>query len=413
MIEYSAREVSPPALLLQQILRAHQVFLLHHTPTLARLYSRLNRPKFCRLLKYFWDDYIWNWNVLLNGNPAVDVFNGLKLAAGGELGIGVGEEEWGSGEREVLEGFIGRTNGLVDLIVSRFGDAPQENSFLERDSASTHGASGSDKTLKSKLHGLGHHPIPSDGVIFSGIGAVKKLSVKAISSWVEWLYKYGQDAYGIRDNPSATRRQMRRQSSHSRQGAERKPRSLLSQESSATDNAFRHGSTSPIGIPAPIVRPMSAYSAVTNDSEPSRKDTRPRKRIDCHPQAIADDIPSGTETLMKYLTLGVYGSKWGIPPRNPIGNERILDIQERVSSAESEIRQKQPKTDGYFLIGLQGELDQAECINEEQDTDTGTDFDSVHGRQSWSNRTMLRTLHVERAKRKAAGSSNSLASMGT
>ena len=61
--------------------------------------------------------------MLLHGNPAVEIFNGLKLAAGGELGIGVGEEDWGSGEREVLEGFIGRTEGLVDLVVARFGDS--------------------------------------------------------------------------------------------------------------------------------------------------------------------------------------------------------------------------------------------------------------------------------------------------
>ena len=52
----------------------------------------------------------------------MDIYGGIKLAAGGELGMGVGEEEWGSGEREVLEHFQSRTEGLVDLMVSRFGD---------------------------------------------------------------------------------------------------------------------------------------------------------------------------------------------------------------------------------------------------------------------------------------------------
>jgi hypothetical protein len=33
--------------------------------------------------------------LLLTGNPIVDIYNGIKLSAGGELGIGVGEEEWG------------------------------------------------------------------------------------------------------------------------------------------------------------------------------------------------------------------------------------------------------------------------------------------------------------------------------
>ena len=121
-VEYSAREVCPPALLLQQILRAHQIFLLHQAPSIADLFARIPRPKFYGFLKRFWDGFVWNWDVLLHGNPAVEIFNGLKLAAGGELGIGEGEEEWGSGEREILEGFIERTGGLVDLVVSRFGD---------------------------------------------------------------------------------------------------------------------------------------------------------------------------------------------------------------------------------------------------------------------------------------------------
>lgn len=355
----------------------------------------------------------------MNGNPAVDVFNGLKLAAGGELGIGVGEEEWGSGEREVLEGFIGRTDGLVDLIVSRFGNAPQENLPLELDSASTDGASSSNKTPTLELYGPGHHPTPSDGVIFSGIGAVTKSSVKAISSWVEWLYKFGQDAYGIRDNPSAARRRTRRKPSHSNKSAERKPRILLSQELSAPNNATRHGSVSPIGIPAPIVGPMRVPSAVANDTGSSRKDTGLGKGADSHSQTIVDGIPSSAETLMKYLSLGIYGSKWGISPRRSIVNRRAFDIQEKSSSAgsqanaNSDFRQEQPKTDGYFLVGLQGELDRDDDVDEEQDTETGTDRDSVHGRQSWSNRTMLRTLQVERAKQKAAGSSSSLASSST
>ena len=63
---------------------------------------------------------------MLHGNPATSVFAGIKIAACGELGIGVGEEERGSGEREVLEGFVERTEGLVDLVVSKFGPSDVE-----------------------------------------------------------------------------------------------------------------------------------------------------------------------------------------------------------------------------------------------------------------------------------------------
>ena len=44
----------------------------------------------------------------MHGNPATSLYGGIKVAACGELGMGVGEEERGSGEREVLEGFVGR-----------------------------------------------------------------------------------------------------------------------------------------------------------------------------------------------------------------------------------------------------------------------------------------------------------------
>lgn len=94
--EYSSREVAPPQLLLRQLLRAHSIFLLHHGPSLSDLFKKSSRDAFCDLLDRFWSRYLKNWDVLLHGNPAVDIYNGVKLAAGGELGIGVGEEDWGS-----------------------------------------------------------------------------------------------------------------------------------------------------------------------------------------------------------------------------------------------------------------------------------------------------------------------------
>lgn len=362
--------------------------------------------------------------MLLNGNPAVDVFNGLKLGAGGELGIGVGEEEWGSGEREVMEGFIGRTDGLVDLVVSRFGDATQGEPVPRRDSTSTMGTSDNNKKRNSEWQGAGQHPRPSDGVIFSGIGAITRSSVRDISSWMETLYKHGQDAYGVRDNPSAAHRRKRKRQSYASIIPGMKPEILLNQPSSESNlpviTIKRAGS--PVGIPPPIVEPLRARPAITNKSSSLRESAGQGKGNNSPPKETTSQAsPSGTDTLMKYLTLGVYGSKWATFPRTPVVNQRISDLRDGdgdvvvggYGSQNSTFPQKQWTSHGYFMIGLQGELDQDQSVeNDEQDTETGTDRDSVLGSQSWTSRTMLRTLQVERAIRKGAGSSGSLATSG-
>ena len=127
--EYSSREVKPAALLLRDLVRAHSIFLLHHTSSLSALFVQTKRSKFLSILGHYWDLFLSSWNVLLHGNPANDLYGGIKIAACGELGVGVGEEERGSGEREVLEGFVGRVDGLVDLVVSKFGSegSPRES----------------------------------------------------------------------------------------------------------------------------------------------------------------------------------------------------------------------------------------------------------------------------------------------
>lgn len=405
-VEYSAREVSPPALLLQQLLRAHQVFLLHHALSLSSLYSRLVRPKFCRFLRHFWDNYIWDWDVLLNGNPAVDLFNGLKLAAGGELGIGVGEEDWGSGEREVLEGFIGRTEGLVDLVVSRFGDAPTvEPESRPKD--------------RFEWQSNGSRPRPSDGVIFSGIGAVTRHSVKAVSSWVELLYKHGQEAYGIRYNVSAPRRLRHSNKSH---GVEKKAENPLNRHSPRPNQSSKSKSQSqppPVGIPPPIVGSVR-LPAKKSESNYEGNGTKANTGA----IAMAEDRSSGTATLMKYLTLGVYGSKGGTASETPIDHRRVSYLRDenlgdheavsRNSSNASNILREQRISHGYFMIGLQGELDPDSSIeDDDQDTEPSVGGESFDEIGFWSRRTMLRTIHVERTKKNAAESSVSMGTSST
>lgn len=125
---------------------------------------------------------------MLHGNPAVDALAGIKLASGGELGFGVGEEEWGSGERAVLEEFTRHTEGLVDTVVARFGEP----------------------SSKSDVHvpwiGAGERPAVADGVIFGGINGITRQSLQSVSLWMRHIYTYGEYAYGVRDNPSRERR---------------------------------------------------------------------------------------------------------------------------------------------------------------------------------------------------------------
>lgn len=199
--EYISRELSPPALLLEQLLQAHHIFLLHNGPSLDDLFVRLRRDNFCGIIERYWSRFARTWDVLLHGNPATDVFTAIKLSSGGELGFGVGEEEWGSGERDVLEDLTRRTEGMVDLVVSRFGE-PQPSP--EAGTATT----SADELLP--WMGCGKAPSASDGIIFGGVGAITRPSLRSLSLWMRQIYSHGEYAYGVHDNTSRTRAKRRR-----------------------------------------------------------------------------------------------------------------------------------------------------------------------------------------------------------
>ena len=335
--------------------------------------------------------------MLLHGNPAVDIFNGLKLAAGGELGMGEGEEEWGSGEREVLEGFIERTTGLVDLLVSRFGDPPSSSR-----------ASSRSPSLKSDLADVapawqasGRYPRPSDGIVFSGVGALTRSSVKSISSWTEWLHMYGKEAYGVRENPSSVPRRRRPKNEpaslepasleeplHGKKGKSAPLRGKTSERTAKSPN------NAPIGIPPPIVGP----GLIRQSAPAPKKDDKGR---------AVETSGNSTETIMKYLTLGVYGSSWGIPYGRPPVNQRLSSLRRESggnrsrSSASDKVMTQEPEAPpGYFLIGLRGQLEEhVQILSDEEDLELGTDQENApEDRRALNNRVIMRTLHVERAK---------------
>jgi len=356
---------------------------------------------------------------MLHGNPAVDVYNGLKLAAGGELGIGVGEEEWGSGEREVLEGFIGRTEGLVDLVVSRFGDAPSLS--RGRSTSSSAKTSSIDTGLDWQVSGV--YPRPSDGLVFSGIGALTRRSVKGISSWTEWLHMYGEDAYGVRDNPSSAPRRKRRKIQSSSPEHTSQGKTANKQQSRPGSKALQTGNAngtanSPMGtpnIPPPIVppqrgRPIQDTKTYAEDSKLKSKTTEDGSA------ATVEESTLGTETLMKYLTLGVYGSTWGIPSGRPPAQRRVSSLRREDGgipvqphdSEKAKIRGSELSTPGYFLIGLQGRLEEdAQTVDDGHDLEPGIDRENGHEEgKAFNDRILMRTVRVDRAKRRPAPQGN-------
>lgn len=437
-IEYSSREVCPQALLLQHLLRAHEVFLLHHAPSLEDLFARLSRQKCCGALERFWNRFIRDWDVLLHGNPAVDIYNGLKLAAGGELGIGVGEEDWGSGEREVLEDFICRTEGLVDIVVSRFGDTSKEsNSTATPIPARPKDSQGPSRPWLAS----GAYPSSADGVIFSGIGTLTRTSVRRLSAWMEWLYKHGQAAYGVQDNPHSARLKNRRKLNVSEAGplsddmpGENQPQVLQKQAHQAQTESripkpASHSSppTTVPGIPPPIVvaaeRSLEAASSSAADAQKARSQSQERQNRSLSP---TNNYTSslGTETLMKYMTLGIYGSSWGIPVGRPPTQGGISSDHPHDSSADelpkkpkkSPMQHVDPKplghsdeklnaaslqgsTQGSFIIGLHGDLENERVAEEEENAPRmATAREPVSESDTWNSRISVRTVYVARTR---------------
>ena len=409
--------------MLQQLLRAHSVFLLHHAATLDDLYSRLPRSSFCTLLDRFWARFIWNWDVLLYGNPAVDIYNGIKLAGGGELGIGVGEEEWGSGEREVLEDFVARTEGLIDLVVSRFGDAPDEPTGATAGQNSP----GPSRQQQALWLAADLDPRPSDGVLFSGIGAISRRSLATVSQWMAEIYKYGEDAYGVGENPTVRpRRRKQRGSSRvtqltkSSEGRNSVKRNITSSSRGRppvpAQSMSRH-EPSTNGIPPPLVKVVEQsleHATAQASSKELKRSRSPTNEQQGSVHEKQDPPLFGTDTMMKYLNLG-YGSSWTLNPKGFSKSEQktvsghvslpdprekpkvegpdpttstnpdppqlnVVEPYPEVSDNEdSSFVQRLEKPTGKFLIGLSGDLENQDFVDD--DTDAGP-------------RIVLRTLTV-------------------
>lgn len=353
--------MKPSALLLADILRAHNIFLMHHDSSLSALFVRSKRTKFVAVLNRYWDLFLSTWNVMLHGNPVREIYGGINIAASGELGVGVGEEDRGSGEREVLEGLVGRIEGLVDLVVSKFGDAEPD------------GADSKEKATDETTPwlGTGQEPEAEDGAIFLGTGALSRKSLRDVTHWMEDLYTWGDHAYGVIESPTSLRRARTRKHSkpideapHDSDRGKKDP-----SDAGAANNADSHDAQPDAGT--------------ASEPTPSQ----------------APGVENGPmDKMVSYLKMG-YGTYWSLPgspgtseTESPSSQPKQENGDKPEPSAPSRptLKGRDSSFDaaGHYLIGLKGEI-------EEGSSDHGGSQDSDDAEGEYNTRTVLRTVNVE------------------
>ena len=388
-VEYSSREVKPAALLLQDLLRAHAVFLLHHNTTLQGLFNSCpSRPRFTGLLARYWDVFLSSWSVLLHGNPVRDVLPGLRMAACGELGIGVGEEERGSGEREVLEGLVTQTEGLVDLVVCKYGEVPskrQAGSDGDGDDDDLNRAmlSGDDEeggvNDNQEWLGTGSGLGAEDGAIFLGVGALSRPSLRSLTYWMEDVYSWGHDAYGVAENPSAPARQSKRRKKSVASPAlgsipEQEQNKKMSKQKK--HDTFQEGMMPPPSLlPPPPVTQLArrAKSSTPPIPTPSRSkpDTSSTGEATHSSLSESAEASGSMDKYMSIVKLG-YGTYWGLGGGGA-SNEALSTGHAMAGASSSSSASKRARfrntsqSSGRFLIPL---LDNADGENRDKATTT-------------------------------------------
>lgn len=373
MYDYNSKEMKPAALILRDLLRAHRIFLMHHDASLSSLFLRTNRLKVVAMLTRYWDLFLSTWNVMMHGNPARDVYGGINIAASGELGVGVGEEERGSGEREVLEGLVGRVEGLVDLVVSKFGEAD--------DGEADHVSS------TAPWLGSGRQPAAGDGAIFLGTGAISRKSLRDITHWMDDLYTWGDHAYGVIESPISTRRARARRSSKKTDEA-----APMAKTKASADDA-----------PTPTVAAETPQKPDTEDSSANTNDKGKQTDLpkDSKAANTSKDAEDGKlDKMVSYLKLG-YGDYWtipGVPTSFGAGGQPSTQQAAPAQKPKAATPEKRPKlpakspsqeAEGHYLIGLKGEIEEAHS------GDHDGSGDSDDSSPELDSRTVLRTLHVE------------------
>lgn len=355
VVEYSSREMKPAPLLLQDLLRAHSLFLLHHGVSLSSLLSDLGRRRFVSTLTRYWDLFLSTWSVCLHGNPIRSVLSGINVAASGELGVGVGEEDRGSGEREVLEGLVGRIDGLVDVVVSKFAEANGDESGDRERDASRAGPS---------WLGAGRDPGTEDGAVFLGVGALSKKSLTDLSHWVEDLYTWGDNAYGVIGAPSHTREDSKGKKPI-RKNSDEDASPPVADQKMGDDPTNQDGT---VGEEPPTGNGDAAQGTADESKDTPSSEIQPEGTGKEEPQQ--QDEEGHMDRFMNVLKLG-YGTYWSL------GGVTDAHQQPAEQGAKDKAPSKKPvdESEGYFLLGLQGTVEEHPLSD--SDEDSSSDSPSV------------------------------------
>jgi len=367
--------------------------------------------------------------VLLHGHPAVDIYNGIKLAAGGELGVGVGEEEWGSGERAVLEDLTSHTDGLVDLMVCRFGEAPARVQQDEEHTTTKSKTTSNIQLAQQPWMGVGDIPRPADGVVFSGMGAFSRNSIRSVTSWVESIYTYGEHAYGVKDIPGSNRRKRRKrnprpdltsQQSGSPetveaipplQGARKAPGMAASNRVASKESKPTATPPQQQGIPPPIV--SAAEHSLDEATALADEDTLTDGTDGAKASANESNV------WMDVLTLGY--TRWGPSirraeaqqpqPQQSSKPDPKDEVEEEDDDDGPALKSVAPdpegrrledtitahiyqENNGHFAVGLKGSLENDEPTDDETACEEANGRDATEG-----SRIMIRTLYIETVQR--------------
>ena len=366
-VEYSSRDMKSGPLLLRDLLRAHSLFLLHHDVSLESLLSRLGRRRFVSVLTRYWDLFLSTWSICLHGNPIRNLFGGINVAASGELGVGVGEEERGSGEREVLEGLVGRVEGLVDVVVSKFAEeGDDEDGGKEKDGCNA-----------LSWLGAGRDPGTEDGAVFLGVGALSRKSLTDLTHWVEDLYTWGDNAYGVIGAPS-----------HTREDTKGKGKKVQREDLNAVEEpqAPQPKST---GEATEQVQAIEDTSSTTNhpskgahggskDAAPGGDPEQPKPPAEATPQ----DEEGHMDRFVNILKLG-YGTYWTLG-----GPDTPPPTDQEGPKPKATLKKPADESEGYFLLGLKGTVEEHPS-------------DSEDSSESPAPSTHTRTLHVHVAATKS------------
>lgn len=398
--EYSSRELKPGALLLRDLLRAHSIFLLHHDTSLSALFVRSKRTKFVAVLSRYWDLFLSTWNVMLHGNPVRNIFGGINIAASGELGVGVGEEERGSGEREVLEGLVGRIEGLVDLVVSKFGseEADDEPKSLR------------DRPDAQVWLGAGEEPAAEDGAIFLGTGELSRKSVRDITHWMEDLYQWGDHAYGVIDSPTSTRtrgkktRKVTKSVDETIKTAKELPASKTAdkndakqaEQTEAESKGQEQQDQTQSNQEQGQIPTVQVQQPDEQQPQPQEDSTPDPKKDDTSSTAPKEPEDGKLDKMFTYMKLG-YGSYWTLPgtggntPATQSGTDTPSEAPKPKDTTSPPSRPKLSRrtssdAHGHYLIGLKGAI---------SEPPTDSDSSSASSILKNNSRTVLRTINVE------------------